>query len=218
MRHEVTTRRVLYEIPGMEAVAVRDASFPGSDGQRLPMRIYGTQGPTVVILEGYPDPGFSQHLGCKFMDMEWTISMAQLIAASGMTAVSHSNRNPLPDARALLDHLAANGNRVGIWSTSGHGPVALSAANHAAGAVMINPMVNDACPLVPLFVARAGQDETPGLNVALDAYVAAAVAADKPVTLVNYPGAPHLFDLFLDGPETRRILQAGLAFLRAHLE
>jgi len=216
-RHEVTTRRLLYEIPGMQSVQVRDDSFTGADGQPLPMKIYGTHGPIVVILAGYPDAGVLKHVGCKFMEYEWTINMAQVIAASGMTAITHSNRDPLPDAKALLEHLSAAGRKVGIWSVSGHGPVVLEAAPKAAAAVLINPVTKDFCPGIPLFVVRAGHDETPGLNLALDQFVTRALAEDKPVTLVNYPGAPHAFDLSLDAPETRRILQQGLDFLRANL-
>jgi hypothetical protein len=220
MRHEVTTRRVLYEISGMENVAVRDDSFSGADGEPLPMKIYGDRGPIVVMLAGYPDPGFSQKLGCRFMEMEWTISMAQLIAASGMTAVTHANRDPQPDAVALLKHL--EGNRIGIWATSGHAPVALAVLEHADCGVLINPFFQGPKPLSPqalrpLFLVRAGKDETPGLNVALDEFVARAIAANRPLTLVNYADAPHAFDLFRDDRETRRILQQGLDFLRAHL-
>ena len=225
-RHEVTTRRVLYEIPGMQSVHVRDDSFTGADGQPLPMKVYeplhlkaDTTGlaPVVVILEGYPDAGVEKHVGCRFMEYQWTIDMAQLIAASGMTAITHSNRDPLPDAKALLDHVAAPGGKVGIWSCSGHGPVVLEAAPRATAAVLINPITKDYCPGIPLFVVRAGKDETPGLNVALDGFVTRAIAENRPITLVNYPEAPHAFDINLDGPETRRILQQGLDFLRAHL-
>ena len=59
------------------------------------------------MVEGYPSAGFEKHMGCTFMEMEWTISMAQLIAASGMTAVTHSNREAEPDALALMKHLGA---------------------------------------------------------------------------------------------------------------
>jgi acetyl esterase/lipase len=217
MRHEVTTRRVLYEIPGMQSVPVRDDSFTGADGEPLPMKIYGDRGPIVVMLAGYPDPGFSQRVGCRFMEMEWTISMAQLIAASGMRAITHSNRDPQADADALLTHLG--GQKIGVWATSGHGPVALAVMQRATCGVLINPVVEPLSPqaLKPLFVVRAGQDETPGLNVALDAFVTRAIATNHPLTLVNYPDAPHAFDLFRDDPETRRILQQGLDFLRAHL-
>lgn len=217
MRHEVATRRVLYEIPGMRDVPVQDDVFTGADGQPLPMRIYGSHGPAVVLLEGYPDAGLAKHLGCTFMEMEWTISMAELIAASGMTAVTHSNRDPLPDASALLSHLSSGGRKVGIWSTSGHGPVALQAAPAATAAVLINPVTKGYCPDVPLFVVRAGKDENPGLNAALDELVAKALADNRPMTLVNHPGAPHAFDLYVDSAETRRVLQQGIDFLKAHL-
>jgi len=205
----------------MQSVRVEQSTFPGASGEPLPMEIYQPLNPigdcVVAIVEGYPDPGFEQKLGCKFMEMEWTIGIARLIAASGMTAVTHSNRDPEPDALALIDHLAANDRRVGIWATSGHGPVALSAAKKAVCAVLTNPITKDVCPGVPLFVVRSGKDETPGLNAALDAFAARAIAENRPLTLVNYPEAPHSFELSVDGPETRRILQQGLDFLRAHL-
>jgi len=158
-----------------------------------------------------------KHVGCKFMEMEWTICMARLIAASGMTAITHSNRDPEPDALALLDHLSASASKAGIWATSGHGPVALRAATKAVCAVLTNPMTKDFCPDTPLFVVRSGKDETPGLNGALDAFTVRAISENKPLTLVNFPDAPHSFELAVDVPETRRILQQGLDFLRAHL-
>jgi hypothetical protein len=201
----------------MRSVEVRAEEFPGADGNPLPMNVYGGDGPAVVILEGYPDAGVLKHVGCRFMEYEWTINMAQLIAASGMTAITHSNRDPLPDAKALLDHVAKSSDKLGIWSCSGHGPVVLQAAANATAAVLINPITQDFCPDIPLFIVRAGQDETPGLNAALDGFVAGAIAANRPLTLVNYPQAPHAFDLFRDAPETGRILQQGLDFLRANL-
>ena len=221
MRHEVTTRRVLYEIPGMQSVRVEKSTFPGADGEPLPLEIYqplNSIGDCVVaIIEGYPSAGFEKHVGCTFMEMEWTISMAQLIAASGMTAVTHSNREAEPDALALMQHLDAKYRKVGLWATSGHGPLALVAASHATCAVLNNPMTKDFCPDTPLFIIRAGKDETPGLNVDLDAFVARAIGENRPITIVNYPEAPHSFELYVAAPETRRILRQGLDFLRAHL-
>jgi hypothetical protein len=40
---------------------------------------------------------------------------------------------------------------------------------------------------------------------------------DKPVTLVNFPAAPHSYELYLDTPDMRRILDQAIAFLRAGL-
>jgi hypothetical protein len=220
-RHEVTTRRVLYEIPGMQSIHARKSNFNGAGGEVLPLEIYDAVNPisdaVVVIIEGYPDAGFEKHVGCKFMEMEWTIAMARLIAASGITAITHSNRDPEADANALLAHLSARTPRIGIWSTSGHGPVALKAAAKAKCTVLANPVTAETCPDTPLFIVRSGKDETPGLNLALDAFMTRAVADNKPITLVNYPEAPHAFDIHLDHSETRRILQQGLDFLRAHL-
>jgi len=220
-RHEVATRRVLYKIPGMETVRVRKEQFPGADGQPVALDIYepiNSIGDCVVaIVAGFPDAGFENHVGCKFMEMEWSISMAKLIAASGMTAVTHSNREAEADGIALMKHLGAAFGRVGMWTTSGNGPVGLVVASHADCAVFNNPITKDFCPDTPLFIVRAGKDETAGLNQALDTFVAKALAENKPLTLVNFPDAPHSFELSIDTRETRRILQQGLEFLRAHL-
>ena len=221
MRHEVATRRVLYEIPGMQSVQVRESEFKGANGDPLPLEIYDAINPIsdaiVAIVAGLPDAGFEKHVGCKFMEMEWTICIARLIAASGMTAITHSNPDPVPDAEALMAHLATMTSNIGIWATSGHGPVALKAAAKAKCAVFTNPITTDFWPQVPLFVVRSGNDRTPRLNDGLDRFVVHAIAENHPITLVNYPEAPHSFELELDGHETRRILQQGLDFLRAHL-
>lgn len=221
-RHEIATRRVLYEIPGMHSVQVREGEFAGADGQLLPMAIYeaiapiADPAPVVVIVAGYPDQGYRQHVGCRFMEIEWSITMARLIAASGMTAVTHSNRDPGADAIALVESF--QGRRVGIWGISGSAPVALAALAHASCGVLINPVVGeDPRATKPVFVVRAGKDETAGLNAALDRFITAAIGRNEPITAVNYPEAPHAFDLFLGQPETGRILQQALDFLRAKL-
>lgn len=253
MAHEVTTRRVLYEIPGMKSATVRQAEFRGADGKALPMAIcsptfpVADPPPAVVIVEGYADPGFSQFFGCRFMEMQWSISMAQLLAASGMTAITYANREPVADASAILDHVrthadavGADPERIGLWATSGHGPVALSVLAQAACAVLSNPFTFDydgsvhvadaarmfrfAVPPMaalpagkPIFVVRSGKDEMPGLNASLDRFAMLALSANHPITLVNHPDAPHSYDLYHDSAETRAILRQALAFLQERL-
>lgn len=224
MPHEVATRRVLYEIPGMDAVTPREFEFRGSDGEPLPGRVYsppsGRSDGVVVIVEGYPDPGFVKHVGCRFMDMQWSISMAQLIAASGMTAITYANRQPAADANAVFDHITANvGSPVALWATSGHGPVAIAVLHRATCSVLSNPITEGATlsGRVPVFVIRSGKDETPGLNASLDRFIADAVAQNYPITLVNHPEAPHSFELYDNGPATRLILRQALEFLKARL-
>jgi hypothetical protein len=70
---------------------------------------------------------------------------------------------------------------------------------------------------VALFVARAGRDERPGLNEALDRFVARALARDLALTVTNQAGAPHAFDLFDDSDASRDTVEQVLAFLQARL-
>lgn len=251
MPHAIATRRVLYEIPGMESISPRPFEFAGADGAPLAAAIYvpastARPAPAVILVEGYPDPGFARFAGCRFMDMQWSISMAQLLAASGIAAITYANRQPSADAHALIDHLTAHnheagldGSRLGLWATSGHAPVALSVLPRVDCAVLTNPYTVDiddathvrdaaatfkfeapgAAPAEgkPLFVVRSGKDEMPGLNASLDRFVAWAWAGDHPLTIVNVPGAPHAFELFADVPGTRRVLRQALAFLGAQL-
>ena len=70
---------------------------------------------------------------------------------------------------------------------------------------------------VPLFVARAGQDQMPGLNRALDAFVSGALNRNLPITVANHARGPHGFDVFDDSERSREIIRAVLAFLQWHL-
>ena len=70
---------------------------------------------------------------------------------------------------------------------------------------------------LPVFIARAGQEQDPGLNVAVDRLVAAMLAANRPVTCVNFAAAPHGFELFHDTLETREVMRQMFRFARFHL-
>ena len=77
--------------------------------------------------------------------------------------------------------------------------------------------VADLRPDLPLFVARAGQDEFPHLNETLDRFLAHVLARNLPITFVNHPTAPHAFDLVDDTETSREIVRQILAFLRFQL-
>jgi hypothetical protein len=77
--------------------------------------------------------------------------------------------------------------------------------------------VDDLSAQVPLFIARAGGDEMPGLNTALDRFTAAALVRNLPVAIANHPAGPHAFDLSDDSAMTRAIVRQTLGFLGAHL-
>jgi dienelactone hydrolase len=69
-----------------------------------------------------------------------------------------------------------------------------------------------------LLVVRAGADAMPDLNPSLDRFVAAALARDLPLTLVNVSGAPHAFDIERDDAGSRAAIAQIVAFFRAHLQ
>lgn len=207
-------------------------SPPGKDTDALP---------AVVIVSGFPDDGFRKHTGSSFREMESTVSWARRFAASGMVGVTYSTNDPAAGIHEVLHEL--RGRRVGIWASSGNVPVALSAlmqdapepvacavlcygymldvAEAAATFKFANPTVgrsiDDLRSDVPLFLARAGQDQFPGLNEALDRFVAGALARNLPLTLVNHPEGPHAFDLSHDSETTREIIRRILSFLQFHL-
>ena len=70
---------------------------------------------------------------------------------------------------------------------------------------------------MPLFIAKAGKDEMPGLNQALDRFTAKAIARNLPLSFTSHPEGPHAFDLYLDDATSKAIARSVLAFLQSHL-
>lgn len=264
---EIVRKTVVVTIPGMEKVEVRESlPFGEATGEAepltfdlyLPSDAAGRAGalPVVVLIAGYPDPGFRQRIGCGFREMGSTVSWGRLIAASGMAAVAYGNREPTADLRALLEHLRQNGSelgldpaRIGLWASSGNvplallpllgdspvrvrcaallygylldlegeGPVAATARQFGFANPCAGRSLADLDPGTALLLARAGQEQFPGLNETMERFFAAALAANRPIAMVNHPEGPHAFDLFHDSERTREIVLLVLDFLRFHL-
>lgn len=138
----ISKKRVVYEIPGMETVTIRlDVEFRKTDAGIQTMDLYspseasgGEQIPAVIFVSGYPDAGMQKMLGCKLKEMGSYISWAQLVAASGLVAITYSAAEPVSDLDALLGYVRQNAaelgideNRIGFWACSGNVPNALSA-------------------------------------------------------------------------------------------
>jgi acetyl esterase/lipase len=77
--------------------------------------------------------------------------------------------------------------------------------------------VTDLSPDVPLFLARAGRDEMPRLNEALDRFIADAIARNLPITVANHHRSPHAFDAVDDSDASRAAIADILSFLRRRL-
>ena len=258
---EIARKTVLFRLPGMDDATVRrDVEYARSDGSALVLDLYlpakeALPG-VVVLVAGYPEAGFRTILGCASKEMGSSVSWARLIAASGLAAVTYTNRRPEADLHTLVDFLRGNAGALGVdasrmalWATSGNGPLAVSllmketreplkcaalgyaytldpeGSDHVAQAArtwgFANPCagrsIADVAADVPLFLARAGHDQTPHLNEALDRFAAGGLARNLPITLVNHPDAPHAFDLFDECETTREVIARVLSFLRFQL-
>ena len=139
-RLEIATKRVVLEIPGTDAVVVRrDIPYALIDGERLTMDVYCPAGrqrrelmPAVLFVTGYPDEGMRKVVGCNAKDMASYVSWAQLMAISGLVAITYTAKRPATDVHEVLRHVRAHaelgidGERVGVWACSGNAPTALS--------------------------------------------------------------------------------------------
>jgi hypothetical protein len=141
-RHEITKKRVVYQMPAEQGVIIRrDVEYRVIEAGALTMDIYhppdsknGARIPAVVFVSGYPDPGVQKRVGCKGKEMESYISWGQLTAASGLAAITYTTgKEPASDIHALLQDVRQNAaglgideNRIGLWACSGNVPNALS--------------------------------------------------------------------------------------------
>ena len=143
--------------------------------------------------------------------------------------------------------LGIDPDRVGLWACSGSVPLALAAmmadsrlrcaallygymldldgatgvAEAAALFRFTNPnggkTMADLPETLPLFIARAGQEQFPHLNESIDRCFAKALTLNRPVTLVNHATGPHSFDLLDDSETSRVIIRQVLHFLTSEL-
>lgn len=138
---DISKKVLVYRIPGMDAVTVRrDVEYSAAPSGALTMDIYyppdsksGARIPAVVVVAGYPDLGFQKMVGCRFKEMGSSTSWGRLMAASGVVAITYTNREPVVDLQALLEFVRRNAaqlgvdeNNLGVWACSGNVPLALS--------------------------------------------------------------------------------------------
>ena len=134
-RHPMTLKRIIRDLDSMRQIEVtRDIKYYDD----LKLDVYHPTGssaalpPAVMIVAGYRDVGVPMTLGCNWREMEFVISLAQLIAVSGMAAITYSTSSPADDAGRVSDFIARSGaelridaKRLGIWASSGNVPAAL---------------------------------------------------------------------------------------------
>lgn len=81
----------------------------------------------------------------------------------------------------------------------------------------IASLPEDASTLMPMLVVRAGRDEIPTLNDAMDRFVARALTINAPITVINHPAGGHGFDNQNNDERSREIIRSSIEFMRTHL-
>jgi acetyl esterase/lipase len=137
---EVLKMRVVYRVPGMDAVAIKRGVVYKTAGEvRLEMDVYSPPGlkpgerrPAIVFVHGGPVPP-----GSKPKGMGVYLSYGELAAASGFVGITFDHRFDAPgrvtdaagDVADLLAHvrqeapaLNVDPDRIGVWAFSGGGP------------------------------------------------------------------------------------------------
>ena len=120
-RDQLSKKRVVYTVPGMEAVPVRrDEPYRVTDAGPLTMDLYyppdskaGARTPAVIFVTGFSDLGAEKMLGSKFKDMGSFVSWAQLVAISGFVGITYANSEP-GDVYEVLHHVQQNAASLGI--------------------------------------------------------------------------------------------------------
>ena len=234
---EMVMMPVVYRLPGMEtARVVSNLTYSDVDNPHLLMDVYlpavmSERAPVVVLIHGGSKP--------EYRAKDWGVfkSWGRLIAASGMVGVAFTHRMDYPEpfleeATADLTHALAyvrtnaeswnaDADRVGLMAFSAGGPLLAGPMSERPSfircAATLYAFLGMQPSTIPMFVARAGQDAVPGLNTAMDQFIAASLAANAPVTVVNHPAGEHGFDMMNDDDRSREIIRGLLAFFQTHL-
>ncbi len=153
---------------------------------------------------------------------------AEVAASKGLVAILPDLRAPTleQDFDALLAHLTAEGaglgidrDRIAVYAGSGNVSrglplfvdprrTTLKAAVLYYGGADVKRFRSD----LPMLFVRAGLDRPP-VNRAMTDLVTLAQTQNAPVTLLNYPGGHHAFEMFDDEAATRDTIDSTLAFV-----
>jgi hypothetical protein len=134
-------RRLVYQIPDMKNVIKHEGIiFHSGEGTNLKLDLYSPPNinknkrlPLVILINGYPDSVIKSWFGVGQKDLEIFVSWSELIAASGMIAVTYETEKSPFETDTLIKYLQKNAetynidlNRMAIFGCSANTLTALS--------------------------------------------------------------------------------------------
>jgi hypothetical protein len=153
---------------------------------------------------------------------------AEIAASKGLVAILPDLRSDTleADLDALLGHLTANGaalgvdrDRIAVYAGSGNVfrglPLFLNPRRTALKAMVLyygSAEVKTFRGDLPTLFVRAGLDRPP-VNHGMTRLITLAQTQNVPVTVVNYPGGHHAFEMVDDEPATRDVIDTTLDFV-----
>jgi dienelactone hydrolase len=154
---------------------------------------------------------------------------AEIAASKGLVAILPDLRDESfeKDLDALLAHLSATGSSLGIdrerialYAGSGNVYRALPLVqNPKQTTIKAAVMYYGSAPVtefrrdLPILMVRAGLDRPP-VNRAMTDLVSLAANQNAPVTLLNYPGGHHAFEIVDDEDATREVIDSTIDFVK----
>ena len=156
-------------------------------------------------------------------------SWAQVAAGQGLVAVLPDLRDASfeKDFDAAIGHLTAHGasfgidpDRIAVFAGSGNvyrtlpilqnpSRTSIKSAVMYYGAATVTAFRRD----LPVLLVRAGLDR-PGVNNAMIDLVTQATKENAPVTLLNYPGGHHAFEIVDDEDAMREVVDSTIAYVK----
>lgn len=223
---------------GVDEVLVHRLSARSADGAAIPVDVYYPQ--RFPFRGAHP----AVFVSCGSPDWSYTISLGQALAASGLIAVVPDTRhfpNDFPrviaDMRERAEELFLYPGRIGIWAEGHVSPCALEATMNAdhgfhdalAGTVFLSPVLfmgeeqslslspSELCADVPVFVARAADDEFYEVRATVQSFRAAAEEAGVPLTFSEVPAGGHNWMSDAQTEPAREVFRDAIAFLEKRL-
>jgi dienelactone hydrolase len=119
---ELPQRRIVYQIPEMKDVVCHNGEiYYSANSMDLEADIYmppglsrGSKLPVVILTNNYPDVAWEKLSFPVHKDWQMIISWAELIAASGMVAVTYQTKYSPSDADSLISYLSRNAAKFNI--------------------------------------------------------------------------------------------------------